>query len=464
MRKYLAFSVVAFPAFLGHFSSTSIAVAFPPMVNYYQTSLVLAGWVLSIYHLVSIGVIPLTARLSDTAGRRSTLMLCLSLFTIGSFLSAVAPNIYLLIASRVIQAAGAGGFISAATGIIYDQFPEQRQQFIGLLSSIAAFGNLVGPNVGGVMVEYLGWQSVFWINVPIGLVSVVLFKFMLKPDEKKGKRGDLDFVGVGLLAGFVSSIMISLTLFGKDYHVPIAFIVLIALTGVVLLGLFLYRAKHTPGAVVTSQMLTSKPFLAANAYNFAFGACGQGGIMALLPLYATSIYGMSVLQAGLVITPRSVGMIVASIFASFLIMKWGYHKPIIIGSLTMSVAFVMLGLEPTEFVIGGLIITPFVMILFFGLLVGIGSGMVSPASNNACIELMPDKAASITGLRQISRQMGQAIGVAISTLVLEYSSSMARGFTILFFGFTSVLLIAMIAVFYMPESPSVKPRAAIERS
>ncbi|MFH1087589.1 MAG: MFS transporter [Chloroflexota bacterium] len=453
MRKYLLFAVVARPVLLGHIGSTAMAVAFPTMVSHFGTSLVLAGWVLSVYQLVVIGAIPVAARLSDTVGRKSVFTYCLVLFIIGSFLCAVAPNVGWLIFFRMIQAAGGGGFVSVASGILSDEVPDSRQQFIGLLNSIANLGSLVGPNLGAVMVVYLGWQSVFWLNVPIAIIALVLFRHLVKADVKRAGHGEIDLLGVALLSGFVSSVMISLTLMGKAYQMPPIVIVSTLLLGVLFLLMFVYRSRKLAGAVDNLELLTGRPFLASNIYNFIFGTCAQSGVMSLMPLYAISVYGVSVLKSGLIMTPRSLGAMVASMVASFSLLKWGYRRPIIVGTVAISVGMAVLALEPSQVTLAGVSLTPVVLVMLFALLAGAGAGLATPAAANAGIDLMPDQVASIAGLRQVFRQMGAAIGIAVSTLVLESSANMPRGFTVVFMGAGVIMLLSIPAVFYMPAGP-----------
>jgi len=453
MRKYFVFALVALPVFLGNVGSTSVAVAFPTMVSHFGTSLVVSGWVLSIYMLTAIGTIPITSKLSDTLGRRSTFMLCLAAFIVGSFLCAIAPNIGWLIFFRVIQAAGGGGFTSAVTGIVSDQMPDKRQQSIGLLSSVGNIGAIVGPNIGGAMVHSLGWQSVFWLNVPLGIVVLVLTRVFIKADIKKGSYKDLDFLGGGLLVGFVSAVMISLTLMGKTYHVPLVVIVPILLLGVFFLVVFVRRSRNSPDAVVPRQLLTRRPFLAANLFNFIYGTCGQNGIMALMPLYGASVYGMSAIESGLMLTPRSFGVVAASITSSMFLLKWGYRRPIMAGTLGIAFGLIVMALEPSGMALFGMSLPPIAVVMVLAAFVGIGAGLVNPAANNACIELMPDKVASITGLRQVVRQMGGSIGIAVSTLVLQSSTDMAQGFLFVYMGSSVILLMSIPIVFFMPRGP-----------
>ncbi|MBN1685166.1 MAG: MFS transporter, partial [Spirochaetales bacterium] len=167
MRRYIVFGVVGLSLLLASISHSSASVAFPVIMSDLNTTLVLAGWILTAYQLVQTIVMPLAGKLSEIFSRRASFVAYALLFTVGSILCALAPNVYLLIGARVIQAIGGGGFMPCAAGIVSDEFPEARQRYIGLFSSIFPVGAIIGPNIGGWMVEALGWRSVFWLNVPL---------------------------------------------------------------------------------------------------------------------------------------------------------------------------------------------------------------------------------------------------------------------------------------------------------
>ncbi len=454
MSKYLVFATVAVPVFMGQASGTAIAVAFPTMVSHFGISLVLAGWILSIYQVTVICSIPIVSRLSDTLGRRSTFLLCLTSFTAGSIFCAFAPNVGLLILARVIQAIGGGGFTSSAVGIINDYYPGERQRYVGLMTAIVPFGAIVGPNIGSVMVHYFSWQSIFWLNVPISVAAFVLVRRLIKADVKKATKSGIDFPSIGLLFGFVATFMVGMTLLDKSYNMSLFAIAGIEAVALLFMIAFVYRCAHSPGAVISMDLLAKRPFMAANAYNFAFGMCAQSGVLSLMPLFASTVYGMSVIEAGFMITPRAIGMIFASIVASIFIMKWGYRRPMLVGSVSMAGGLILMALEPQMMTIMGVDFSPMAIITTFGLIIGIGAGMSAPAANNACIELMPEKIASITGLRQVVRQIGGAMGIAISTLILSSASDMGRGFTIVFMMMGILVLLIIPAIFLMPANPN----------
>src|SRR5207248_8212924 len=134
--------------------STVVSVALPRMQVDLSTSLVWLGWTLTAYQLTQTAVMPVAGKLSESFGRMRVFLVCIFLFTLGSLLCGLAPNIYVLIACRVLQALGGGGFFPAATGIVAQQFPKTRSRMIGLFASIFPIGAILGPNLGGFIIEH----------------------------------------------------------------------------------------------------------------------------------------------------------------------------------------------------------------------------------------------------------------------------------------------------------------------
>jgi len=436
-------------------AGTTVSVAFPTIISELNASLVLSGWVLSVYQLVAIGTMPLIAKMSDALGRKRIFMMCTLLFTIGSTLSAFAPNVILLILARAVQAIGGGGLLPSATGIVSEEFPETRQRAIGLFSSIFPIGAIVGPNLGGWMVASLGWESVFWLNIPIGVVIFLFSGLLLRADH--GGKAKIDFVGAGLLIGALSTLMLALTeLGGGKSGVSWSLVGLFFVLSVTILFLFLWWERRASEPIIDFRLLRERPFLAANVYNLIFGACALG-VFSLIPLYAVSVYGLSTFESGLILTPRSIGMMVASAITSFSLVKWGYRWPILVGTVTIALGLFLLALELHGFSMGGFSISPTVLLLSFMTVGGVGIGISAPAANNACIELMPDRVATITGLRGMFRNMGGAISIAVATLILENGNDVNHAFFIIFTSLALILLISIPAIFIMPGSPNIKP-------
>jgi len=457
VSRYFVFAVVSLSLLLIAISGTAISVAFPVITSSFGASLILAGWVLSVYQLVATAAMPLAGKAGDIFGGKLTFMVSLSVFTVGSLLCAVAPNIQFLIASRVIQGIGGGSFLPLAAGIVADEFPRARQQAIGLFTSIFPIGQIIGPNLGGWMVHAFGWRSIFWFNIPLGAIAFIASAFLLQSGQRE--EGHMDLVGASLFTGSLFAFISGLSEMGSSKDESSWVISgLLLVTSVILIIAFIRHEGKSKNPIIDLQILKEKPFIAANIYNFIYGAC-IFGLMSFVPLYAVSVYGMSTLESGLILTPRSVGMMAASTVTSIFLMRWGYRWPMLIGTITIVFSLCLLGVESPGINVLGIQLSSTALLVVIMLLSGIGMGVASPAANNACIELMPQRVATITGVRGMFRQSGGTISIAVTSLLLENIADMAHGFALVFFGLAAVMVITAPFVFAMPKGPWGLPLA-----
>jgi EmrB/QacA subfamily drug resistance transporter len=453
MRKYLVFALISMALLLGSISGTSVSVAFPVIMTSFSTTLVIAGWVLSVNQLISTVAMPVTGKASDIFGRKSVFIISLSLFTLGSLLCALAPNIWTLIFFRAIQALGMGGLMPASSGIVADYFPNSRQQMIGLFTSIFPIGQIIGPNLGGWLVESFGWKAVFWINVPLGIAVLIASAWLLRRGPRE--QMSLDLAGTGLLTGSLFALMAGLSEIGsQQMGMPKLLVAILFAASIGFMVLFVLRESKVKNPIIDMAMMTKRPFLAANIYNFIYGACVLG-VSSLIPLYGVEVYSLSTLQSGLILTPRSVGMILMSTVTSVSLVRWGYRWPMLFGTIVTMVSLLLLGFEFSGTNIAGIHLGNMVLLFGFLSLLGLGMGTAAPAANNACIELMPDRVATIIGIRGMFRQCGGAVSIAVATLVLHSAENMASGFRIVFFGSVLLMILSIPCIFLMPSSSSV---------
>ncbi|HEX7475844.1 MAG TPA: MFS transporter [Dehalococcoidales bacterium] len=441
-------------------SGTIITVAFPQIIAYFDTSLIVAGWVLSIAQLTNTLAMPLAGKACDIFGRKFIFILCSVLFTVGSLLSALAPNVESLIFFRFIQGVGAGGFLPAVTAIVADEFPEKRQQYIGLFSTIFPFGQILGPNLGGWLTEVFGWRSTFWFCVPIGVIVLIVAVLLLRktPPTSNAK---LDLVGAGLISGIITAIMLGISLMGNNLGpIPWWEVALLFVLAAILLVIFVWRLNKVENPIIDIQVLRERPFIASNIFNFLYGV-GTLGVFGFIPLYAVSVYGMSTLNSGLIITPRSIAMMIAAFVISLNLVRWGYRWPMLIGTAIMAVALFGLSFEAPGATIFGWTISAVTLLIILLFVSGLSQGMVAPAANNACIELAPDKVGMITGVRGMFRQVGSAISINITTLVVHNSGDMARGFFLVFLGTAVITVMTLPIIMFMPRGPTPSPTSRV---
>lgn len=450
MRKHVIFGVSVLALLMGSMTTTAIAVAFPQMVSDLKTSLVWAGWVLTVYQLVFIATMPLAGKASDAFGRKRVFLACVVLYSIGSIASTFAPTIHLLIAARIVQAVGGSGLLPSAVGIVNDAYPQSRTRAIGFISSIPPIGQIIGPNLGGFLVGWFGWRSVFWIPVPLAL-ALLIVALLVFPRDKKGGSVHWDMISTALLIGGLTAILLSLGQLGEGISTePVLRAAAFAAAGVLSLVLFIRRESRSADPVIEIALLRERPFAAANTYNFVFGA-GVQGIVNLMPLYAVSVYGMSTIASGIVLTPRSIATIVAAAGTSMLLKRFGYRIPMLAGTIAMCISLLILAIEVNQLNIAGFSIDGIGLMLVAMFIAGLGAGMSNPASNNACVELKPDKVASIIGLRGMFRYAGGAFFISIATFMLHFSGSLNSGFTIVFLTLTAALMLAIPLIYLMPD-------------
>src|SRR3954471_12960793 len=199
-RRWIFFGLASLSMLMFSIDFTIVGVAFRTLVDDFDTTLSLAGWTMTGFALAQTSALPLVGKLGEQFGQLRVFVVCVVLFTVGSLLCGLAPNIYVLIAFRVLQAIGGAGFMPSATAIVAREFPENRSKLIGLFASIIPLGGIIGPNLGGYIIQHFGWREVFLVNVPIGLLIVPILLWQMRASGQlaappRGKNRTLDLAG-----------------------------------------------------------------------------------------------------------------------------------------------------------------------------------------------------------------------------------------------------------------------------
>ncbi|MCK9362589.1 MAG: MFS transporter [Syntrophales bacterium] len=451
MKRYFIFGSAGLGLLMYSIDSTAVAVAFPHLIRDLHTNVLWAGWTVSIYLLAVMSSMPLMGILSDAYGRKKVYLASLVLFTVSSLACGFAPNIYSLLIFRFLQGIGGASFLPTAAGIVSDQFPENRERAIGLFTSIFPIGGIIGPNLGGWIISQYSWRHIFYINLPIGIVLISLITILLH-DGKVSAKPHIDLAGAAFFFGAILFLMLGLNHFAEDFSLfSLFWAALWAGASVFSLYLFFRQEKKASNPILDMALLKSRPFLAANLFNMIIGA-GVFGVFAFIPLYAISVQKLTVLASGMILTPRSIGMISTSAMASFLLKRWGYRRPIVLGVILLALATLLLADQSfLLFSLLGIHLGATKSLLILILVTGVGLGILLPGANNACIELMPEKVATITGLRGMFRSVGGVCGISLITIILHLSSTPARGFRTVFIGFGLGLLLAIPLAYLMPS-------------
>jgi EmrB/QacA subfamily drug resistance transporter len=413
-RRYLIFLIVSISLFMASMDQTIVATALPAIQHGMHAQINWASWTITVYALGQVLAMPLAGKMSDQHGRKSVFVGAVALFTVASLCCGLAGNIYILVALRGVQAIGGGAFLPSATGIVSDQFGQNRDRALGLFSSIFSAGSITGPILGGVVVTSYSWRAIFLINVPIGIVLLVLtMAFVPRSGARRAGRADLH--GIALLGVLTLSAMFGISLLGDGSTTPTspAFLGAIA-AAVVTMVLFARHTIHCQDAIIPLRLLRGRGFGAMNLINLLFGAVALG-FAALVPLYAEQRYGIKPLSAGTLLTARAVGMITVAGLAAVALRRTGYRLPMALGFLLIATGLVLLAIRPPAFSAWG-------WLSLAAAVTGVGMGVSVPAANNASLQLAPGDIAAIAGLRGMFRQSGSIVAVSVSTAILARSA------------------------------------------
>lgn len=442
-RRWLIFAVVSVALFMASVDHTVVAIALPSIQADLGTGIEWAGWTVTIYSLGQVLVMPLAGKLSDQYGRKKVFVVAVILFTVASLLCGLVDNIYLLVLLRGVQAIGGGAFMPAATGIVADNFGPNRDRAVGMFTSIFPIGGIVGPIIGGMLLTYWNWRAIFVVNIPIGLLLLVLALLVI-PESRTPVNRRLDVYGVVLLGALILGMMLGITSLGGKDSSPLSpqFLIPEAIA-VVALVLFLRHASRGTAPFIPIRLIRGRGFGVMNLINFLQGSAAIG-FGALVPLFAQARFGIPILESGTLMTARAIGMICIAGAAVMALRRTGYRMPMIAGFSLLAVGMVGICFPPPGI--------PQVLWLAIATAVtGLGMGLSVPAGNNAVLQLAPDEAAGVAGLRGMFRQAGSIMAISIATAVMARSHDPGATLSVVFLIFAGVIICTIPLVFKVPE-------------
>jgi EmrB/QacA subfamily drug resistance transporter len=443
--RRLIFGIVAIGLFMSSIDSTIVATALPAIHTSLRATINWAGWTITIYSLGMVIGLPIAGKISDQFGRRRIFVYGVALFTASSLLCGLSTDIYLLVAFRALQAIGGAALQPAAAGIVADHFGKDRDRAIGMFGTIAAGGQVIGPVVGGVLVGYLSWRWIFFVNVPIGIVLLgAIFRFV--PESQRMARTRTDIRGLVLMGLFVLAANFGITSIGNSqttFYDP-AFLVPEA-AALVLLYLFVRHTKRSAEPFIPMRLLRAKGFAVMNSLNLLWGVAGFG-VASLAPLYAEDRYHLAALSAGTLLAARGFGAIVVGAAAAMALRRTGYRIPLVAGFTVVAIGTVAMAIAPR------LGLSPYVWLSIGAGLTGLGNGIANPASRTACLQVAPDEVAAITGLRQMFVYMGIIFSVSTVTAILNRSADPGMAQAHVLWVVAGLLVLVMVPlVFRVPE-------------
>jgi EmrB/QacA subfamily drug resistance transporter len=375
---------------------TAVNVALPSIGRDLDADVSGLQWAVDAYTVVLASLLMFAGSTADRFGRRRVLVTGLVVFTLASLLCSVAPSIGLLIAFRALQAVGGSMLNPVAMSIVTNTFtdPRERAQAIGVWGTVFGLSMALGPILGGVAVDALGWRSIFWVNLPVGLVAIALaLRFI--PESRAARARRFDPAGQAL----VIVVLAALT-FAIIERSPAAFIVAAA----ALVGLLVHEPRREE-PLVDLRFFRSVPFAAAIVISVASFAA-FGGFLFLNTLYLQNARGLAPAAAGLAMLPVALMIVFASPLSGRIVGRRGPRLPLLVaGAATAAGCALLTGVDAA---------TPMAQLVVVYAIAGLGFGLVNAPITNAAVSGMPRAQAGVAAaLATTSRQVGQALGVAV---------------------------------------------------
>lgn len=409
--RWIVFLTIVIGTFMVNVDSSIVNVALPILQLRYHVSLNLLQWVVTGYLLVITAILPMIGSMSDKLDRKKMFIAGISLFTLASILCALSPGFNELVIFRMLQAFGGALIQANVMSIVAFTFPKgQRGKPLGLISSVVAIGTIVGPAVGGIVLALMGWRYIFWVNVPFGIISIVLSIFVLKPISRG--IGMKEFDWWGSVWFLVATITLLLYISSGD---SLGFT---SITGILLLIVsliswiaFIRRQSHVKGPLIDLSLFLSPRFSISNIAGYISYIIMIFPSM-ILPLYIEQLLHIPVSQMGLLLMVQSIVMVLIAPLGGWLSDHKGAFLPTVSGMVLMTIAMLdMFSLGRNN----GMI-----TIIVAQTLLGAGLGLFTSPNNVVVIESVPIQKSGLTGsLIATIRNFGRVTGVAFAMLLLQ---------------------------------------------
>ncbi len=405
---WLAIIAASLPMFMATLDNLVVTSALPVIARDLSASIEDLQWVVNAYTLTFATMMLMAVALGDRFGRRRIFLAGVVVFTVASALSALATEPWMLIAARAVQGVGAAALMPLSLTLLAGTVSERlRPAAIGIWGGIAGLGVALGPLIGGAVVQGWNWQAIFWLNVPLGIISVPLVLLALPNSFGERVRADvvgLFLAGLGLL-GLVYGIVRGNPA-GWDSFEVVASLV----AGGVLLVAFVIWESRTPSPLLPLRLFRDRSFTVANLVGITF-SFGIFGSIFILIQFLQVVQGHTPLEAGVMTMPWTLAPMVVAPLTGLLSPRTGTRIPIFIGLvfLTTAMLWIALTLSATE---------PYSEMWPAFAIAGIGMGLVfAPVSTAVLANMVPDDHAKASGTNSTLREIGVALGVAVLTAV-----------------------------------------------
>jgi DHA2 family multidrug resistance protein len=419
-HKWVIAGSVMLGTIMAVLDSSIVNVALPSISGTMGATIEQITWVITGYILANVIIMPLVALLSQWFGRKNFYMANVIIFTVASMACGLARNLPMMVFFRALQGIGGGVLLTVSQAILRETFPPEEQgTAMGIFGLGVVLAPAFGPTLGGWLTDAYSWPWIFYINVPIGVINLILVqRFVEDPPYLIRNKGNIDWLGLGLMIGGLGSLQLMLESGERNDWFESAFVIRLAIIAVVGLVLFVWRELTTENPAVDLRILRNVSFASATALGGILGVALMGSLF-LLPLFLQNLLGYPAMKSGIALMPRSLAMAVIMPIGGRFYNRLGPRLLVGTGLVVTGISFWQLSHLTSQ--IGAWdIFWPQVM-------QGIGFSLIFVALSTAALATIPrPQVTAATGLYNVSRQVFGSVGIAVAATQLTSGISRYR--------------------------------------
>lgn len=458
-RAWLALLVSTLVVFLVVIDISAVNVAFPSIRDDFEVSDSALSWVIGAYNIVVGSLLMLSGRLSDSLGRRKVYLPGVAIFGLGSMLCAISPSVGWLIAARVLQAVGGSITMAAGFAVMLPEFPPNRRSTaIGVAGATGALGAVVGPVVGSLLIDLFSWRAIFWVNVPLCALVLVIGPRLLRESRDPDATGRIDLVGVLAGTAAVAFVMVGIVQ-SESWGVGDWRVLALIIVGIALLPLLIQRSRVHPEPLISLELFGYQSFRSANIGVFLYGLAFTAGFLAN-SLLLQDVWDMEIRDVGLALAP---GPLLASV-VSPLTGRWadriGHRWILTAGCFSCGLGYLLYVVALTD---DNTVWSRFVPLSLF---VGLGVGLTVASWSSAGIADIPQAKFGVAGatyntLRQAAYGLG--VSMVITIIASQGDDTTIAGIRGAYLWVAGAYFLAALSVAFTFPAGSARDRATATR-